>query len=448
MRLRALAVLCFAVAIHGQTSEADRVLDLRRAELNLRQAQATMDRQHTLATQGLASKSEVDRVDAEFERARIEVEKARVLLSNELPSFRIVSAVKSIEQGMRSRVTLTLQPLARGYAAGTRRSYLVSIKGGDAIVGTPYQQEVVVNDDDRPITVKFSLLREADEVTVLIVSGTRHEEVPILLQRASGSGLIRVSCSNYSQEAIAGGRVEYPLTLERFDIGTRTLGIRAAGLPSGFTAAWLDAESKAAMTGLRFGETENQRKLVLEVYLPQQASGEWLDRLLPFRVDVTSEDGAVVGSAELQLQPRAAPKLFLTESNLLVEVAPRETVTMPITIENNGGAEAREVIFDTTAPIGLSVEFQPTTVATVRPRQPFAARMRITAAPDAVPGDYTLRVKVRTQSRLLTIESPEQTFRVTVRNRIFGAWAMLPGGALAILVLVGGGAWLFARRNG
>ncbi|HKO54553.1 MAG TPA: NEW3 domain-containing protein [Thermoanaerobaculia bacterium] len=165
------------------------------------------------------------------------------------------------------------------------------------------------------------------------------------------------------------------------------------------------------------------------------------------RVAGLSASGAVVGSADLQLQPRAAPKLALTTANLLVDLEPRESVAVPITIENGGGADAQDVVFDTTAPLGLSVDFQPVPVRLVRPRQPVTATMRVAAAADAVPGDYTLRVKVRTRSRLLTIESPEQTFRVTVRNPILGAGLVLPGGVL-LLVLLGAGAFLLRRARG
>src|SRR5438128_2531929 len=118
-------LLCSAaLRTHAQSSNAEKYLELRQAQLNEQQAAAKEKQTDDLFKAGLASRSELDRAMAELERVHLDTQKAQIALANELPSFRVLSAIKSIGSDGQPRVRVVLQPMSHGYEASFDRMYL------------------------------------------------------------------------------------------------------------------------------------------------------------------------------------------------------------------------------------------------------------------------------------------------------------------------------------
>src|ERR1019366_4794388 len=222
--------------LQTNASEAQMRLDLRRAELNARIADENFQMKSELFREGLASRSDFRNAQAEVERSRLDTQWAQIALLNELPSFRVVSAVKSVGNDGSGAIRLELDELAHAYDEGVTRSYLVSIMSGGSIIGSPYQTQVTVTGKRsiRPV-LTYRLLRDTDEIVVLVTSGTRREEIPILLERKHNNATISMSSPNFSQEGLVGDKVEYLIHLERFSTGGSVVRLQVVGLPPGFT---------------------------------------------------------------------------------------------------------------------------------------------------------------------------------------------------------------------
>lgn len=444
MRSATIAVLAsmltatLAAQPHG-SSEAERRLDLRRAQLEEQQAEASLVQQTNLYKAGLLSKAELDRAASARERARLDTQRAQVTLANELPSFQVLSALKSIGADGQVRVDLSLRELDRGYDDSIRRGYLVSLESNHTIVSNPYQQQVNAAGNARALHVRFGLLRDTDEITIVIVSGTRREEIPIFLQRDRNDRHVEIACANFSQEGTLGGRVEYLLQLDRFSRSVENLRLVAEQLPPAFTSEWIDAETNAKISTLRFGEDRNTRKVILRVFVPSQGEEPWLGRDLPLRVRALASDaaGADLGGINLQLRATGAPRLTLATANLLTTLAPGETKRISVTLENSGGAPAQGVVFESDPPLGLDLQLRPASIPLLAARGSQRVTIDITAARDAVPSEYNVKLLARTQNRLATIDSPELSFRVDVENRAIGMATFSVVSVMLVAVIAG-----------
>ncbi len=414
MRKPILALSLF-LALPLFASDAERLIGLEQAKLVQQQLETSLAQQRELHKQGLISKIDLTKLEVETGKARLETQKAQIALANELPSFRVVSAVKSIKPSGEIEVLVKLRPLA-GAMGGLRRMFLVSLKGEKAIIADPYQHEVTVAGGGREIALNYRLLKDADEVTLMVVSGTRAEETPILLQRNASATPVRLGSPTFSVEGVIGEKVEYAIDLERFADTSNDLRMQVTGLPPSFNVEWIDSESKAKVNSVRFREGQEKMQLYLRVYLPTQSAPAWFDKVLPFEVVAYDQQRQTdAGRLGLQLRPVGAPRLALASDNLLVQVATPETKTIRMAVENTGGADARDVVLAADFPAGLRGTFEPRSIELLRPRERREIILHVATTAETMPGEYTFRVAAKTKTRMIETESPEQTFRVEVR---------------------------------
>jgi len=424
-------------------SEAQLRIELERALINETVAREASARKAALARAGLLAKADAESAAAEVRRAELDTLKARISLSNELPMFRIISATKSADSTGSLSVKLYLLELPHAYDEGSRQ-YLVSLRGPGSIISEPYQASLVLRGSgSQRRLLSFRLLKDVDEVTVLIASGTRHEEIPILLQRGHGDQQIVVRAQNFSQEAALGDKADYALDLERFATGARDVRLVVRGLPDEMTYEWIDASTKAKLSSFRFGDDQNSVHMVLRVFVPAQASPSWFGRVVLFHAEV--RDGEqLVGSAELQLRPVGAPKLFLTADNLLINLSRGERQVIAITVENTGGVAARDVTIDANVPLGFEARLEPRTIAVINPSQKIRVALNIIASPNAIPGEYNLKLTASATTKLANVESPEQSFRLVLRGT--PSW-MVVGVGGPLLLTFGIAAWFVGHRR-
>ncbi len=455
LRLRTFAWIVLAMAtaaLSGQgASEGERRLDLKRAELAEGQARKKATQVRALVDQGLVPRNDLENAETDLQRALLETQRAVLGLSNELPSFRLLSATKSTGPHGEILVSLEVEELRETNAGLGARSYLVSLKSATAIISEPYQRKVTVEGKSTGRSrLDFRLLKDADELTILIASGARREEIPVLLQRDHRSHL-RLSSPSYSLEGLVGDKADFSIQIERFDPATVSLALGVEGLPEGFATEWWEGEGKVRITKLRFLEGQNTQKLILRVYIPAEGKDIWLNQALPFRMKTSpeSEHGPVKereDTLELQLRPTGAPKLVLGSDNLLLQMVLGEGRTVRFWIENLGGAEARNVSLQVNYPLGVQGRLVPPTLPLLGIRERKEITLELATGLEAVPGEFTIKVVATADNRLKSLESPELAFRVVLKGI---AGRGLLGLLLGVLALGGMGflGWSHRRRR-
>lgn len=435
--LPVLLLLALPLLLHA--SESNLRLDLQRAELNEAQAKASLDQIRRLREQGIESEFVLQRAQAEYDRAVLETQRARLALANEMPSLRVLSAIKSRQPGGQTFVTLRLQEMERIYDAGLVRRYLVSIKDQQSIISQPYEQPLTLRDARAPVvTLRYRLLKDVDDVIVLVNSGTKREEIPILLEREMSANRLQMMSPNYSQEGALGDKVDYTVQIERFSSSARDVQLGVQGLPAGFAHEWIDAETKAKLSRISFADNQNSTRLLLRVFLPEAASPEWFGRLLAFRAEAASSDGITpLGALDLQLRAIGLPRLALSSDNLLLQIAPGTQRRVLLDITNVGAADARGIAFESELPIGFRGDFEPAVLPSVGRLEKKQVALTLTATSDAVAGEYNLRVKATSAARMANVESPELTFRIEVGTGRSAIWiAAIIAAVLAAMAFV------------
>lgn len=443
MRRAVLVLLLLAIAIPvlPQATESNLRLELQRAELNEAQALASLEQMKRLHAQGIESEFVLQRAQAEYDRAVLETRRARLALANELPSLRVVSAIKSRQPGGQTIVTLRLQEMERVYDADLVRRYLVSIKDQQSIISQPYEQPLTLRGAKTAVVeLRYRLLKDVDDVIVLVNSGTKREEIPILLEREMSGNRLQMLSPNYSQEGALGDKVDYTIQIERFSTAARDVQLGVTGLPAGFAHEWIDAETKAKLSRISFTDNQNTIRLLLRVFLPEAASPDWFGRLLSFRAEASSADAATpLGTLDLQLRPIGLPRLALSSENLLLQVAPGTQRRVLLDVSNVGAADARGISFESELPMGFRGEFDPPVLTSIGRNQKTQVALTLTATPEAVTGEYNLRVKAISAARMANVESPELTFRIEVGTGRSALWIAaiiaLVLAAMAVLIV-------------
>ncbi|HYH07140.1 MAG TPA: NEW3 domain-containing protein [Thermoanaerobaculia bacterium] len=439
---RFLAILLFvavALPVAPQATESNLRLELQRAELNEAQALASLEQIKRLHAQGIESEFVLKKAQAEYDRAVLETKRARLALANELPSLRVVSAIKSRQPGGQTMVTLRLQEMERVYDADLVRRYLVSIKDQQSIISQPYEQPLTLRGANTAVVeLRYRLLKDVDDVVVLVNSGTKREEIPILLEREMSANQLQMMSPNYSQEGALGDKVEYTIQIERFSSAARDVQLGLTGLPAGFAHEWIDAESKAKLSRISFADHQNTIRLLLRVFLPEASNPEWFGRLMPFRAEALSADGTTpLGTLDLQLRPIGLPRLALSSDNLLLQVAPGAQRRVLLDVTNVGAADARGISFESELPMGFRGEFDPPVLTSVAQREKKQVALTLIATPEAVTGEYNLRVKAISAARMANVESPELTFRIEVGTGRSALWiAAIIGLVLAAMAFL------------
>lgn len=445
---RLLLVLVFGVslpaALLAQSSEVERRLDLKRAELAEGQAKASYEQTKHLFDQGIESRFALDKAQADLLRAGLETVRARAALANELPSVRIVSAVKSSSPAGETLVDLEVQELERSLDPEIQRRYLVSLTDANTIISDPYEAPLsFVGPKSATKRVRFRLLKDLDSVTVLVNSGARKESIPIVLQRSVTANRVQLTTPTFSQDGTLGDQVDYAITIERFARDAAEIELVVDGLPDGFEYDWIDVQSNAKVRRVRFRDGVDSLKVLLRVHLPEEANPAWFGQVLSFKAIALKAGarGTEWGNVVLQLRPVGSPKLAVKASNLLVDITPRSSTRVPIDVENTGAAEARGVQLEADFPLGFQGQFSPASLPVLRPRERKTVSMLLRATEDAVPGEYTLKMKATTAARNMISDSPEISFRIALKDLGSTLWtssaiAVLFGAIAVVVILV------------
>lgn len=463
----------------GSGTEAQRrLLAVRHRQVELSAGRSEFVRIQQLFAQGLTSAAEVDRARARLEQLQIGYQEAVLSLVSLQPRVAIEEAVKYQDARGRKFVRLTVanvtpafddqqftllnnfegaQPIPPELRTRNIRDVFISLQdpGGDGVaagttIGLPYEQRVPELIYGTRRTLVFQLLRDVPSVIVSMSYLGQHRDLAIQLRQADSGSAINISSAQISQEADLGGRVTYPLRMERSSVDVRSFGLVLVGLPRQINYNFVDPETQARLSRLNFPAGVALQNLQLQLFLPDQATPEVLiDRPLDFWV-IASEEGRPLdlppngtfsrevlersgaGFLRLTLIPRGTGKIDVTAKSLFAEIQVGKTVQSTLTVRNTGTRRLDNVWLRADAPTGWKVRFTPAQIAALGLREEITAQMTIEPPADVAVGDYEIRIKTESYAYDRLIPSDTKVFRVSVTAK---SSSLLLGLALAVLAL-------------
>lgn len=207
----------------------------------------------------------------------------------------------------------------------------------------------------------------------------------------------------------------------------------SAEAPAGFQVSFNKQYQNQEISALPM-EAGTEEEIEISIEPPGNvAAGDY-----PIRVIAATE--TTQATAELTVTVRGQPELSITGPNGRLSdtaVAGRES-RIELTVENDGGEDARNVSFRGNAPGNWDVRFDPEEIDAIPAGESVTVDVYITPSSEAITGDYNVTVRANGDEA-----NASERFRITVRTSALWGLVAVVIIALALLVVV-----LAVRRYG
>lgn len=424
-------------------------------------------RQSLLYQKGLISQREYAQSEAAFKSAQITYQQAVLSLAFEQPHISIDRGIKYQAKDGTKRVRLTLRNTTGGLVEGRKidledlegirtdriaNVYVSLLNDQNSIISKPYEAKIESMPYNVPITIDFFLLQDLDNVSVKCVYGEKSEEKRIFLQKDESANKVLMTSDQFSQEADLGTRATYDLTLELFSSADNVYKLDVLNLPRQIAVDFLEAQTNARLSQVKFTQEVNSRKISLAVYLPDRYDSTTLiiDQPLRFlaaaiprgqaenvldkdRSYTTSElDRMNISYVRLELIPRGVGRIDVRAANFYQEAKPGERIQMNLTIYNDGTRRLDNVKVRADVPLNWTSTVSPDLLASLMPGKESAVGVEIAPPSDVSVGDYEVTVKTESYASNRKVDSDDKKIRIHI-----AASANIFGTAFLLVVLLG-----------
>ena len=440
-----------AQMLYNPNDERFKSLYLERVQNDYKLQKEEFKRQTLLHDKGLISEREFQQSDAAFKSAQITYQQAILSLAFEQPHITIDRGVKYQGKDGKKHVRLTLRNTTGGLIEGKKieledfegirtdrisNVYVSLLNDQQAIISRPYEAKIESMQYNQPVTTDFFLLQDIDNVTVKCVFGDKSEEKKIFLQKDESANRVLITSEQFSQEADLGSRANYDLTLELFSSTDNVYKLDIFNLPRQITCDFLEAQTNARLSQVKFSQDINTRKIALAVYLPDRydSSSFIIDRPIAFFAAAIpgTQRGAVldrertytsadfdklnISYVRLELVPRGVGKIQVRAANFYQELKPGERVQMSLTVYNDGTRRLDNIKVMTDVPLNWNSTISPDLIAFLFPGKEETVNVTITPPGDVSVGDYETTIKTESFASNRKVDSEDKKIRIHVSS--------------------------------
>jgi hypothetical protein len=450
-------------------TEAQRLLELKRLDLALKDSKAKRDRAKLLYDQGLGPQATYESAEITYRQAQVDFQQAFLRLFAEAPRLDVVSAIKYQKpDGTRYvRVTvknnsgvvldyklfgisatdvqlpdqmkmreLTEIRVSLKEAAGVPNPTATATQGAGVVPGAvlsdPYSAYIAKLEVGQDRTLDFGLLKDVDALVVGLYYNGREEDRQIYLEKDPSANIVSMSSEEVSLEADLGGQATYNLHLEQFTKSSNPFALITLNLPQQISRDFLEPTSGSRLYQVRFPEGVTSQKLQIRLSLPDKVDERVvLDAPLTFWALVmdaaqanqtdpskTYSDAQVealkCGKVRLQLIPRGVGRIEVSAPSLYQEIRTGETVDLNLTVKNTGTRVVHNTHISTENPLNWRTVITPDTVAKLEPNQEEIVKLKVLLPSDVGVGDYEVKIKTDAISNNRKVPTQDQSDRIHV----------------------------------
>lgn len=488
MKRHTIAILCSLVLATGallatpdraigqsplfnQRDDTYRILGLKRAREAYDVARAEYERQQQLFDRRLISSVEFERAKNFFADAEVNYQQSLLAVIFEQQYITVSSAVKYYDTKGLRRVRVTLantsggsaeyqkvvhldDPLFRSLQPELITNIYVSLLNGDnAIISQPYEAKLDELRFGTPATVDFALLEDLDAVTVSIIYGNGSQRtMKIFLQKDATVNKVAVQSEQFSQEVELGKTASFDLGLELFSGTANTFGLEVVNLPPEISRSFVDRQSQARLSQVRFGEASRSKRAALEITLPDRPTASVvIDQPISFFVVVASADKSGrltesadrvwtaeelraldVGFVKLELFPRGKGKLLVKAVQLYHAISADRSAQVTLDLVNEGSDRLDNIDLQLDLPLNWTRSVDPAAIPALAVGGDAVVRLTITPPPDVAAGKYDIRVRSSAVSKGRPVVGEDKTITVEILPD-----SNLIGTTLLVLLIVG-----------
>lgn len=468
--LSALAVLSIGTCCWAQEGSGDQkhVLEVRRRQIELKEARTHLARTQELYSQGLVSRTELERDQGAVDRAQLNYQESVLSLLSLQPRISVRSAVKYQTADGRKSVRLTVTNLSPTFddqqfrllsnfegadpipaELKTRhvRDIYISLKdpggsGADAAprgttIALPYEVHLPELRYGQSRTLDFQLLRDVSSVVVATSYKGQQSEIDVQLQQAGTESVVSLTSTQISQEADLGSQATFDLRIERSTVDSRAFQLKVLNLPRQISYSFLDPATQARLSQISFPAGVTQKNLDLRLFLPERADEQVrLDRPIELWAVVVGQDQAEAfredrvyspeeirarraGALRFELIPRGLGRIEVVAPSLFSEIArgDGDGVESTLTVRNTGTRRLDNVQLTAEPPFNWRVEISPDVVPALDISQERPLKLRILPPEDVAVGDYEVRIKTESYAYNRKVPSEDKIYRVSVKGK-------------------------------
>jgi len=465
----------------GQPEEVRfKILEVKKAYYQLEEKKAGYERAKRLFEKDLISREEFNETEADYKTSDINYTSALLDLLYEQPHVMVEEATKYQSPDGERRVRLTIKntsgetidmdflptpdkdDIFDELQWRNLKNVFVSLKLGDTIISQPYEVLIPMLKGDSSETIDFGLLRDVDEVVVSVSFADRVIDKKVYLQKDSSANIVSVVSSKFSQEADLGKSATYDLNLERFTAENNVFKLWVANLPRQINHEFLDPNTGAKLTQIKFTEGKTTQDLFLKLYLTERSDKEVrIDQPLKFFVlvgndgdvdDLKDSDGRLflepgvvqelaLGWVQLELIPRGVGEIEVKALNLYHEINPGEVVAMGVVVRNTGTRRLDNITIETDLPYDWRSSVSPDLIEMLDPGKEHEVRISFFPPADLGMGDYEAKIKTNAMSSNRPVETEDKRVRIHIKpeTSLFGniALGLSIVGVVLIMVIFG-----------
>jgi hypothetical protein len=469
-----ILIFLILIAIKGNAqreNEASLILDLKKARASFDMAKQKFENNKTLIENKAISEDEFIRSKNEMLSSEVDYQKLILRLIAQQSYIIIDKAIKYQNKTGDKKVKIILRSTMEGNQEflnqfkehfdiftpemRSNKIYntfvsLVNIQD-QTIIGSPYEIRIPTIELGASASADFTLLKDIESVQVALNYGGRIDKKNIYLEKDASANIVDISSSQFSQENNLGAQASFDLTLERFSSSDDVYQLVALNLPKQINAEFNDVDNNARLSQLKFNQGINVRKLVLKTYLPERVDDEVsIDKPIEFYAlaltkevydklgDVNRQFSAIEinnipgGKIKLELIPRGVGRIDVRAPNLYHEIKVGDSVTMKITVFNDGTRRLDNIKISCDNPLNWKSIIRPDIIKSLEPGKEQTLEIAIIPPVDVNVGAQEVKIKGEAFVNNTRVESSGKIVRIQI-----GARTPIVGTILLILLLIG-----------
>jgi hypothetical protein len=319
------------------------------------------------------------------------------------------------------------------------------------IIGAPYEIRIPAIDLGSSCTVDFHLLRDVESIRVDLNYGGKKDQKNIYLEKDASTALVDIISSRFAQEADLGSSASFDLTLERYSNSDDIYQLTVLGLPRQITYDFLDGETSARLSQMRFTQGENIRKLTLRTYLPDRDDEEVvIDTPIIFWAIILTKEvynkyqemlpglgpdeiaKLEGGKIKLELIPSGVGRIIVKAPSLYHEITAGDSVSMKIRIMNDGTRTIDNIRVSSDNPLRWRSIIEPDVIPSLDPGKEIEVNTRIIPPADASLGAQEVKIKTEAIANNRRVSAEDKTIRIQVNASKSIGWTLV-----LIILLIG-----------
>ena len=458
-------------AMRAQESQTLKLLTLKKAQLQLEMRKGEFDRALKLQESGLISDQDFVQIRTAHLQAQVDYQEALISFMGSEARISVASAVKYQDKTGKKFVRVSLRYSSKELKQLEElnidakdifpldflreiKDVYVSLKSEGKIISDPYEKTMQSLALEQEKQVTFQLLKDVENLDVNVFYSGKDETTSVYLQKGLSANIVTVNSAQFSQEADLESEATFDLSLEKFSGEENVFRLRVVNLPQQISYEFVDTQTQARLSQIKFTEGVTSMQLSLRLYLPKNADehviidqplefyclaldGEQSARLSEMLSDSpileTKEiDSLRAGRVKLEIIPRGVGKVEVQAVSLYHEIKVGQSVSMEVRVKNTGTRRLNNIRVFTDLPLNWRSEIQPDLIPSLDQGKEEIVAIDFLPPEGISVGDYEPKIKTECIADNRQVESEDKIVRIHV-----SAKTNVLGISLLVLFLVG-----------